>query len=197
VFTGIVETMGRIAELARRSGSTRLAVDCALAGEPVVEGESVAVDGACLTVARARPGRLEFDVVRETLEHTTLGAARTGERVNLERALRVGERLGGHLVQGHVDATAPVLELRRQGQDCRLRVGLRPEFGRFVVRKGSVALSGVSLTVAAVDGEGFEVALVPYTLERTTLGRLRPADRLNVEADLVARYLEGMLEARR
>lgn len=196
MFSGIVETVGRIVEVSRRAGSSRLVVESSLPLEQIAEGHSVAVDGACLTAARLHAGRVEFDAVKETLERTTLGAARAGRRVNLERSLRLGDRIDGHLVQGHVDAVAPVLDVRRQGDDLRVRVGLRPEFARFVVRKGSIALDGVSLTVTAVDRGGFEVALVPFTLEHTTLGALRPGRGLNVEADLIARYLEGMVEAR-
>jgi riboflavin synthase len=135
--------------------------------------------------------------VAETLRLTTLSALRPGDPVNLERALRVGDRLGGHLVQGHVDGTAEVLEVRRLGGDVRLRVSLPAALGPYVALKGSIALSGVSLTVAGLEPGAFTVALVPETLSRTTLGRLGAGGRVNVEVDLLARYLEGLLRFRR
>jgi len=150
------------------------------------------VDGVCLTVAEVRGGRFAADVVPETLERTTLGGLRAGRTVHLERALRPGDRLGGHLVQGHVDAALPVRELARRGGDVRLRVGLVPELVRYVALKGSVAVAGVSLTVAEAGTDRFGVALIPETLSRTLLGTLRPGERVNVEVDLVARYLERL-----
>jgi len=135
--------------------------------------------------------------VAETLARTTLGGLRAEDPVNLERALRVGDRLGGHLVQGHVDGTAAVLDVTRAGGDVRVAVELPPALGPYVALKGSIALSGVSLTVASVEGKAFSVALIPETLARTTLGRAVPGTRLNVEVDLLARYLEGLLRVRR
>jgi riboflavin synthase len=146
----------------------------------------------CLTVVERRGERFWADAVAETLSRSTLGRARPGQRVNLERALRLGARLGGHLVQGHVDATAPVVDVRRRGDDHRLRVALPPGLRRYAALKGSIALHGVSLTVAALGEDWLEVALVPETLGRTTLGDLRPGDPVNVEVDLVARYLERL-----
>lgn len=197
MFNGIIETVGRLVEVRRRRGSARLVIDSALPAAQLVEGESIAVDGACLTLVACGAGRMEFDAVTETLSRTTLGEARPGRRLNLERSLRVGARLDGHLVQGHVDAVVKVEGVARAGDDRRLRLALPSEVRRYVARKGSIALAGVSLTVAAVDNCAFEVALVPYTLERTTLGEVRPGDRLNLETDLIARYLERMLERER
>jgi riboflavin synthase len=195
VFTGLVEAVGRIVEVSPRRGSTRLAVVSPLGTEGAAEGDSVAVDGVCLTVSARQGERFWADVVAETLARSTLARARAGRRVNLERSLRLGERLGGHLVQGHVDDVAEVLRAARRGDDRRLRVALPEALGRYVALKGSVALDGVSLTVAAL-GEGWlEVALVPVTVARTTLGERRPGDAVNVEVDLVARYLERLARA--
>jgi riboflavin synthase len=193
MFTGLVETVGRVVEANERDGALRFAVAATLSGAELTRGESIAVDGVCLTVVEATREGFRTDVILETLRRTTLGAAGVGARVNLERALRVGDRLGGHLVQGHVDATLAVREVRRDGGDYRLVVGLTPEVGRYVAFKGSVALQCVSLTVAGLEADAFEVALIPETLERTTLGEMRPGGRLNVEVDLLARYLERLL----
>jgi riboflavin synthase len=196
VFTGLVEGMGRVASVAPGDGLTRLTLETPFPADELSLGESVAVDGVCLTATARTASGFTVDAVAETLRLTTLGSLRPGDAVNLERALRVGDRLGGHLVQGHVDGVVPILTLRRQGGDVRLRVGLPPSLRPYVAHKGSIALSGVSLTVAGVEGGAFEVALIPETLARTTLGRLGEGDRLNVEVDLVARYLEGLVSAR-
>ena len=193
MFTGLVETVGEVLEVRRSRGATRLGLASALDLRELQVGESISVDGVCLTVARIGRDRFHADVVPETLSRTTLGALRPGAAVNLERALRPTDRLGGHLVQGHVDATVEVEWLRGRGADRRLRVRLPRELARYVAQKGSIALHGVSLTVAALDPAGLEVALVPHTLARTNLGRVRPGDRLNVEVDLLARYLERLL----
>lgn len=196
MFTGLIETVGRVAETGRRGGVLRLGIVSSLPVGEMEDGESVAVDGVCLTVCERRRDRFLADVIPETLARSTLSGLRPGHGVNLERSLRASDRLGGHLVQGHVDATAPVRAVRRRGGDYRLEVALVPEIRPYVALKGSVALHGVSLTVAGLGRESFEVALVPQTLERTTLGRLRAGDRINVEADLLARYLERLLEGR-
>jgi riboflavin synthase len=185
--------MGEVVEIRPRSGSKRIGLDCPWPIEQMERGESVAVDGACLTVTELRAGRFYADVIAETLSRTTLGRLRPGQQVNLERALRLGDSLGGHLVQGHVDGVVRVREIRRRGDDHRVRLKLTDEIRRYVAFKGSVALHGVSLTVADIDGESFEVALIPETLSRTTLGRIRAGDSLNVEVDLLARYLERLI----
>jgi riboflavin synthase len=196
VFTGLIEALGRVVEVTPRRGSTRLGIVSALPLSELREGQSVAVDGVCLTVAGLRRDRFVADVVAETLSRSTLGGLRPGGKVNLERAVRVGDPLGGHLVAGHVDATVEVTGTRRHGDDHRLSVTLPRELSRYVALKGSVALQGVSLTVAGVGEGGFDVALVPHTLRQTTLAGLRPGDRLNLEVDLLARYLERLLPAR-
>lgn len=197
MFTGLVETVGEIVAVTGRKGSSRLTVASDLPGGDIRIGESVSVDGVCLTVVDVSGGKLRFDAVAETLARTTLGAARPGRRVNLERALRLGDRLGGHLVQGHVDAVARVMRVVARGDDWRVRVGFVPAIRPYVAMKGSVAVQGVSLTVSALGRSGFEVALIPETLRRTTLGALRAGDPVNVEVDLVARYLERLTRSTR
>lgn len=195
MFTGLIECVGNVVERRAGRGSARLVVESPLPEAEMRHGESIAVDGACLTVAAFGGGRFEADVVEETLTRTTLGSARAGKRVNLERSLRLGDRLGGHLVQGHVDAVAAVVSLTRRGDDVRLRLAAPSALRRYVASKGSVALNGVSLTVSRVAGSTFEVALIPATLAGTNLGALRAGSGVNVEVDLVARYLERLAAA--
>lgn len=193
MFTGLIQEVGKVVEATPRRGSTRIGVSSGLPVAAMQDGESVAVDGVCLTVVRRQGNRFWADAVSETLARSTLGELRPGKKVNLERALRLGDHLGGHLVLGHVDATVPVLDVKRRGADVRLRAGLTPEISRYVAFKGSVALHGLSLTVAEVGTDWFEVALIPETLARTTLGEKRVGEKLNVEVDLLARYLERMI----
>lgn len=195
MFTGLIEALGKVTALTSRRGGKRLAVAAELRGGEYTQGESIAVDGVCLTVSAFGRGSFQADVIPETLSRTTLGRLRAGQIVNLERALRLGDRLGGHLVQGHVDATARVQDVHASGDDYRLRLELPAAIRRFVAFKGSVAVHGVSLTVSAAANDSFEVALVPETLERTTLSRLRRGDSVNVEVDLLARYLERLTGA--
>ena len=194
MFTGLVETVGTVASALRRMGSLRLAVESDWPAGEVRTGDSVAVDGVCLTASAVAARRIAFDVVPETLSRTTLGRARAGRRVNLERALRLGERLGGHLVQGHVDGTARVLSVERAGDGRRVRIELPAALSRYVAEKGSVAIQGVSLTIARVLARSFEVALVPETLARTTLSDLAGGDEVHLEVDLLARYLERLMD---
>jgi len=196
MFTGLIETVGRVKRVVPGARAMCLAIETDLAVQAMRDGESVAVDGVCLTVARRSGKSFEADAVAETLEHTTLGALRAGDSVHLERALAVGDRLGGHLVQGHIDAVAKVVRLRCRGDDVRLTVTLPASLRGFVAKKGSIALHGVSLTVSAVTSRSFEVALIPETLARTNLGGLRAGDGVNVEVDLVARYLEALMRER-
>ncbi|MFL5920359.1 MAG: riboflavin synthase [Gaiellaceae bacterium] len=192
MFTGIVRERGRVVSAESNGGGVRLRIDAAQTARKAAPGDSVAVDGCCLTVTTAADGALEFDAVPETLARTTLGRLEPGAEVNLEPALRAGEPLGGHFVQGHVDGRASVKSLEQEGEGARLRLELAPELVRYCVEKGSIAIDGVSLTVAALSDRGVEIALVPFTLEHTTLAALRPGDEVNVEVDLLAKYAERL-----
>jgi len=192
MFTGLVELTGNLARRSRRGPGYRVAVEAAL-GELVL-GESISVSGACLTVVGWDAQSFEADVSLETAEKTTLGALPIGGTVNLERALKVGDRLGGHLVSGHVDAVAELLRVTPAGEAQRLSVGFPRELGRFIAAKGSITLDGVSLTVNAVTDSTLEVMVIPHTLSVTTLGGLRPGARINLEVDTLARYAVRFLE---
>ena len=200
MFTGIVETVGKVLSAEPRGESVCIRVEAPSVCEGTRVGDSVAIDGACLTVTEVGEGWLAFDAIRETLDKTALARLAPGSRVNLERAMRADGRLDGHIVQGHVDDTGAVRELRRRGEDVQLFVRCSEEFARLLVEKGSVAISGVSLTVVGIEEAGFDVALIPHTLEVTTLGDLAPGDPLNLEADVlgkyVLRYLERVLPGR-
>jgi riboflavin synthase len=193
MFTGIVREVGEVEAMERTEAGARLRVRAALAAE-VAEGDSVSVSGACLTVAAASDGSLEADVMNQTLSLTTLGLLGIGRRVNLEPSVRAGEPLGGHLVQGHVDGTGTVEEVRDDGFARRLRVAMPAGLRRYVVEHGSIAVDGVSLTVAGLTEDGFEVSLIPETLERTTLGGLAEGAAVNLEVDLIARYAERLMQ---
>jgi riboflavin synthase len=197
VFSGIVERVGRIERRDETpgAGSVRLRVHAGFDADPA-PGASVAVNGVCLTVERASNGAFDAVAVPETLGRTNLGDLRVGDRVNLERALRVGDEMGGHWVQGHVDGVAEVTGVEAVAGETRVTVRIPAPLARYVAEKGSVTLDGVSLTVAAWEAPAATLALVPYTLERTTASAWRPGARVNVEVDVVARYLDRLLAAR-
>jgi riboflavin synthase len=194
MFTGLVETVGSVERLDRTPGGAVLQIRCGILAADLKRGESVAVDGTCLTVVRADADSFEVEISPETLRRTVLGERARGSRVNLERAVKVGDRLGGHLVQGHVDGVGTLMAIRPEGDGRRIRLLPPPGLERYLVEKGSVALDGVSLTVASLDSEGFEVSLIPHTLTETTLGKWEVSRRVNVEVDLVAKYVERLLE---
>ncbi len=207
MFTGIVEELGRVVRLETVEDSARLTVEAPTVTQDVNLGDSVSVNGCCLTVTAVQGSTFTADLMAETLTRTTLGSQAPGDPVNLERALRASDRLGGHIVQGHVDATAEVLDHHRGEHWDLLRIGLPQEIARYVAVKGSVALDGVSLTVvdvvdasdvAPVPGAGasLSVGLIPETLRRTTLGSRRPGERVNLEVDVMAKYAERLLGAR-
>lgn len=196
MFTGLVQGTGVVRGAEWHGGDLRLVVEAAVLAAPAL-GDSIAVNGVCLTVVAMEGARLSFDLSRETLERSTLGALRERDVVNLESALRVGDALGGHLVSGHVDGIATVAAIEPDARAHRWRFTLPPELSRFVAEKGSICLDGVSLTVNGVDADGFDVALIPHTMAVTTFGSRRVGDRVNVEIDLVARYLDRLLAARR
>ena len=210
MFTGIVEELGHVVRLETVEDSARLTVEAPTVTQDVSLGDSVSVNGCCLTVAAVHGSAFTADLMAETLARTTLGSQAPGDPVNLERALRATDRLGGHIVQGHVDATTEVLD-RHPGEHWDLlRIGLPQEIARYVAVKGSVALDGVSLTVVDVvdapntpdaspvpgAGASLSVGLIPETLRRTTLGTRRPGERVNLEVDVMAKYAERLLGAR-
>jgi riboflavin synthase len=195
MFTGLVSDMGVVERLEPRAGGARITIrPTSLPVDELDPGESVACNGACLTVVERGGGRMTFDAVPETLARTTLGAWKQGTRVNLERALRLSDRLGGHLVQGHVDGVGKVLARVTEGLGARLTVSLPPGIAPLVAEKGSIAIDGVSLTVARAGRDRFEVALIPETLSRTTLGAAAPGTQVNLEADIVARHVARLRE---
>jgi riboflavin synthase len=195
MFTGLVADMGVVERTAPRQGGARLTLrPRALPVDELVLGESVACSGVCLTVVERGGGVVSFDAVPETLARTTVGGWRAGTAVNLERALALSDRLGGHLVQGHVDAVGRVISRAAEGQGARLRIALPAPIAPLVAEKGSIAVDGVSLTVAAVGRDWFEVALIPETLARTTLGGAQPGTPVNLEADVVARHVARLRE---
>jgi len=193
MFTGIVQSIGRILEIKERGGDVELTVECGgLDLSATRAGDSICVSGACLTVTRLDERGCAFDVSRETLDRTTLGALRPGARVNLEPALRAGDPLGGHYVTGHVDGVGTVAARRDDGRSVRIEFELEPALARYVARKGSVCIDGVSLTVNEVTGTRFGVNLVPHTLAVTILGDYTVGTRVNVEVDIIARYVERL-----
>jgi riboflavin synthase len=195
MFTGLVSDMGAVERIVPRQGGARLTLRTrALRVDDLALGESVACSGVCLTVVERGGGLVSFDAVPETLARTTIGGWRSGSPVNLERALALSDRLGGHLVQGHVDAVGQVLSRAPEGQGARLRVALPAAIAPLVAEKGSIAVDGVSLTVAAVGRDWFEVALIPETLARTTLGAAQSGTPVNLEADVLARHVARLRE---
>lgn len=194
MFTGIVETVGRVVAVEPQGAKTRLVIEAPAVTDALPIGASVAVNGACLTVVEVRGEQVAFEAVPETLARSSLGGLRAGSAVNLERAMRADARLDGHIVQGHVDGMGRVRALDRRGDDVRLAVACEPGFAELLVPKGSVAIDGVSLTVVGVAPDGFDVALIPHTLAVTTLGERRPGDAVNLEADVLGKYVRTYLE---
>jgi riboflavin synthase len=195
VFTGIIETTVPVSDVAETAGSRRLTLACPWTD--IALGQSVAVNGCCLTIAKISNGRMSFDVIPETLSKTNLGLLKAGDCVQLERSLRVGDRLDGHMVQGHVDGVAKLTAREENKTECRLTIGAPAELAKYIVPKGSVAIDGVSLTIAAVHGDQFEVALIPTTLRLTALGRRPIGWPFNLEADIIAKTVVFWLEAQR
>jgi riboflavin synthase len=193
MFTGLVAEVGELTGIERTDAGARLVVAAELASE-LAAGDSVAVSGVCLTATELSSGGFAADVMNQTLTLTSLGDLEVGGRVNLEPALRASDRLGGHIVQGHVDGTGEVLDVREDGFARRVRVTLPGDLAKYVIEHGSIALDGVSLTVAGLEEGAVEVSLIPETVERTTLGDLAPGRRVNVEVDQLARYAERLLQ---
>ena len=193
MFTGIVREKGRVAALDGGNEGIRLRIEAPDTATRVAVGDSVAISGCCLTVVAVEDGTLSFDAVPETLDRTSLGGLAPGREVNLESAVRAGEPLGGHVMQGHVDAVGTVRSVEAEGEGRRIWFDTPDSVLRYVVEKGSIAVDGVSLTVAALDDGGFAVALIPHTLAETTLGDFAPGRPVNLEADVLAKYVERLL----
>jgi riboflavin synthase len=193
MFTGLIESVGVIRELRRAAGSAILTITAPFADDSYLRGESIAVNGACLTVVAFGGGSFQADVSPETLACTTLAVIKAGERVNLERALRLGDRFGGHIVSGHIDTVATLTDRRNDGSAQRLTFALDASFNRFLVEKGSVAIDGISLTVNSVAADTFSVAIIPHTLHNTTLAAMKIGQRVNIETDLIGKYVLRLL----
>lgn len=196
MFTGIVEETGRVTVFRQGRGGWALEVACDLAARDTALGDSIAVNGCCLTVARLGAGSLGFDVLEETRRLTNLGALGAGGLVNLERSLRAGGKIGGHFVSGHIDTTGVIETFEPRGKDHYLRVKIAPEFARHIVHKGSIALDGISLTIAETAADALAVWLIPHTLEVTNLRAKKTGDKLNLEFDLLGKHVEKLLQAR-
>ena len=194
MFTGIVRERGRVAGIDGGGAGVRLRIAAPrTAGSGIALGDSVAIGGVCLTVVALDGDELSFDAVPETLGRTALGALESGDEVNVEPALRAGEPLGGHVVQGHVDGVGSVRSVEPEGDGKRIWIDAPADVVRYCVEKGSIAVDGASLTIAALDDAGFAVALIPHTLAETTLGSLAPGDAVNLEVDVLAKYVERLL----
>jgi riboflavin synthase len=197
MFTGLVAVMGKLVARTPRGAGGRLAVEGRFEDGPLALGESIAIDGACLTVDAIGDGGFEVDASSETLSRTTLGRIPIGSHLHLERALRAGDRLGGHLLTGHVDGVGTLGQRRPLGESVWMAFEAPPELARFIAEKGSIAVDGVSLTVNAVRGPLFEVTIIPHTLEKTKVGVLSPGQAVNLEVDLIARYVARLMDAGR
>ena len=193
MFTGLIENVGTVVALEKNRTGAKLAIAAADLPKKVLPGESIAVNGCCLTVSRRGDDQLVFDLLEETLQRTNLRALHRGDRVNLERALLADGRLGGHFVQGHVDCSSGIVSLEETGADCRLEVELPVKFAKYVVEKGSIAVNGISLTVADVSPKSFVVWIIPHTKAHTNLAVARANDLVNLEFDLIAKYVERMV----
>jgi len=193
MFTGLVEEMGTVRERVPSAAGARLVIGCQVVRDGLSIGDSVAVNGACLTVVEMTDDAFAVDCVEETLRRTSVGDRESGDSVNLERAMRVGDRLGGHIVQGHVDGTGTVRGITPEGDGMLMSVGCPDDVLRYVVEKGSVTIDGVSLTVASREPDGFTIALIPHTMQATTLNAGAVGRRVNLEADVVAKYVEALV----
>lgn len=197
MFTGIIEELGKIGSLEERSSGARLTISARIVTDGTKAGDSIAVNGVCLTATEITPKSFVADVSQETLTVTTLGSLRAGSAVNLERAVTPSTRLGGHIVQGHVDARGRFLSAGRSGDFWTVKIGFPKEIARYLIYKGSVAVEGISLTVAALGDDWFDIAVIPKTWSVTNLSTLQPGDAVNLETDMIAKYVERILSGSR
>jgi riboflavin synthase len=196
MFTGIIEELGTLATFDKNTGGARMKVDAQLVVSDAAEGDSISVNGVCLTALEVTDTSFSADLSQETLDRTTLGDLRQGSRVNLERAVTPSTRLGGHIVQGHVDGRGAFIKAEKDGDFWTVRIAFPEEMAKYLVYKGSVCVEGISLTVAALGDEYFDIAVIPKTWELTNLSTLGPGDPVNLEADVIAKYVERMMLAR-
>lgn len=194
MFTGIIEELGRVSALENHAGGVRISVSAFIVTHGTINGDSISVNGVCLTAIDVASNSFSADVSPETLNVTTIGSLAVGSPVNLERAVTPTTRLGGHIVQGHVDARGTFISAEQTGDFWTVRIGFPPEMAPYLIYKGSVAVEGISLTVAALNEDSFDIALIPKTWEMTNLAALKPGDPVNLEADLIAKYIERMVE---
>jgi riboflavin synthase len=194
IFTGLIVEVGRVRQIRRRPDGAFIVIEAKKVLDGTRIGDSISINGVDLTVIEMSTDSFAADASLETLSRSTLGEVRSGSRVNLERALAVGERLGGHMVQGHVDGTGTLLSITREGNAYRMRFGFPPELGRYIAMKGSITVDGISLTVAALGDDWFEVAIIPHTWRETSLSDLKIGDRINLEADVLAKYVERLMQ---
>ncbi len=197
MFTGIIEELGTVGSLMITEGGARIVVSARVVTSDMNVGDSIAVNGVCLTALDPTPDSFTADLSQETLDRSTLGRLATGSRVNLERSVTPATRLGGHIVQGHVDARGEFVSAENSGEFWTVRIGYPPEISQYLVYKGSVAVEGISLTIASLEDRHFDIAVIPKTWELTNLSTLSPGDPVNLEADVIAKYVERILETRR
>lgn len=196
MFTGIIEELGRVREVEKRGEDARIVIEAQTVTVGSRDGDSIAVNGVCLTALDVRPGSFAADVSKETLLRSTLGSLRSGSPVNLERAVTPATRLGGHIVQGHVDARGKFLSSQNHGDSWNFRFAYPKEIARYLVFKGSVAVEGISLTIADLTDDHFEIAVIPKTFQVTNFSHLKPGDEVNLEVDIIAKYVERILTER-
>lgn len=196
MFTGLVEELGRVSSIEHSVEGARIVVSAAVVTSDISNGDSIAVNGVCLTALDVTQNSFAADVSPETLDRTTIGNLSVGSQVNLERALLPSTRLGGHIMQGHVDGRGTFLSAESQGDFWTVKIGFSDKFARYLVHKGSVAVEGISLTVSALDQDNFDIAVIPKTWERTNLSTLHPGDAVNLEADIIAKYVERIMQSR-
>ncbi|MBK9527848.1 MAG: riboflavin synthase [Acidobacteria bacterium] len=194
MFTGLVEELGHISLIEHSTDGARIVVSASIVTSDIAKGDSIAVNGVCLTALDVTPNSFAADVSPETLDRTTIGNLAIGSSVNLERALLPTTRLGGHIMQGHVDGRGTFLSAESQGDFWTVKIGFPDEFARYLVHKGSVAVEGISLTIAALNQNDFDIAVIPKTWEMTNLSTLNPGDAVNLEADIIAKYVERMMQ---
>ncbi len=194
MFTGLIEELGKLASVEHGSDGARIVVSAEIVTSDIAKGDSIAVNGVCLTALDVTTNSFAADVSPETLDRTTIGKLAVGSRVNLERALLPTTRLGGHIMQGHVDGRGTFLSAESHGDFWTVKIGFLGEFARYLVHKGSVAVEGISLTIAALNQNDFDIAIIPKTWETTNLSTLQPGDAVNLEADIIAKYVERMMQ---